>query len=152
MSSLITPSRQRLLKSMKVGINRTRIKHFLSEQSIKPYRRYCISQCLFVRARGYLWNKYCRAVIYTFMQAHNVSAFWNKLRLDYILSFSSQCNQCTDNPGCFPRGESEQPEYGAIQCFRVFIPLDLLRQMDAGYYSTCAEMWVRAVHTKEEGN
>ena len=66
--------------------------------------------------------------------------------------------QCMGNSGCFPWAESEQPYPDpppppppCVQCFRVSIPPavrpTLLRQMDMGSL-TCAQIWVRAVHTK----
>ena len=73
----------------------------------------------------------------------------------------SQCN-AREVRDTFP-GESEQPRYGVthlffsspVQCFRVSIPPTvkptLLRQIDIESL-TCAQIWVRAVHTIECGS
>ena len=86
------------------------------------------------------------------------------------LSFS-KCN-APEIGAAFPR-ESEQPQYGptqlclcflcaalvggffsCVRCFGVFIPPavrpTLLRQIDMEYL-TCAQIWVRAVHSKGGG-
>ena len=69
--------------------------------------------------------------------------------------------QCTGNSGCLPQGKRaaivwHYPAFffffPCVQCFHVSIPPAVrptpLRRMDMGSSLTCAQIWVRAVHTE----
>ena len=109
-------------------------------------------------------NRFYRTLcnLWTLLEAeckNDMCAEWNG---EYVNRFDSirylSCPmQCTRNLGCFPRGNRAGvvrhcpivfPEWSF---FRVFIPPaaepTLLRQMHMGCL-TCAQIWVRVVHTK----
>ena len=104
---------------------------------------------------SYLAGKHC-CLCCKIIIVHSSRKKWYDFILFDVITFLSQCNTL-EIRATFPLWKwaaivrRHQASFSCVQCFRVSIPPDarhtLLRQMDMGSL-TCAQIWVRAVHTK----